>query len=75
MFGNRNSSFFSPQLRWCNHTLLSIHFQRDLIAVQEEQIHKFKDSLVMGVGEDRLGSNSELVTLCADVVQRKKTSC
>ena len=43
--------------------------------VQEEQIHKFKDSLVMGVGEDRLGSSAELVALCADAVQRKKTSC
>ena len=29
----------------------------------------------MGVGEDRLGSSAELVTLCADAMQRKKTSC
>ena len=29
----------------------------------------------MGVGEDQLGSSSELVTLCADALQRKKTSC
>ena len=43
--------------------------------VQEEQIHKFKDSLVTGVGKDRLGSNAKLVALCADAVQRKKTSC
>ena len=66
-------SFYSSE--WCNHTLFSFHFQRDLIAVQEKQIHKFKDSLVMGVGEDPLGSSAELVTLCVDAVQRKKTSC
>ena len=54
---------------------MAFHFQRDLIAVQEEQIHKFKDTLVTGVGEDQLGSSSELVTLCVDAVQRKKTSC
>ena len=53
---------------------MSFHFQRDLIPVEEEQIHKFKDSLVTGVGEDRLGSSLELVTLCIDAVQRKKTS-
>ena len=61
--------------QYCNHTLLSFHFQCDLIVVQEEQIHKFKDNLVTGVGEDRLGSSAELVTLCADAVRRKKTSC
>ena len=43
--------------------------------VQDEQIHKFKDSLVTGVGKDRLGSSLELVILCADAMQRKKTSC
>ena len=67
--------FYSYSSEWCNHTLFSFHFQHDLIAVQEEQIHKFNDSLVMGVGEDRLGSSAKLVTLYADAVQRKKTSC
>ena len=67
--------FFSPQHSSSNHTVLAFHFQRDLIAVQEEQIHKFKDTLVTGVGEDQLGNSSELVALCADAVQRKKTSC
>ena len=66
---------FSLQCWSCNHTVLAFNFQRDLIAVQEEQIHKFKDTLVTGVGEDRLGNSSELVTLCADAVQRKKISC
>ena len=69
------SGFSSSHRSWSNHTVLEFHFQRDLIAVQEEQIHKFKDTLVMGVGEDRLGSSFELVALCADAVQRKKTSC
>ena len=55
--------FFSPQRSSSNHTVLAFHFQRDLIAVQEEQIHKFKDTLVTGVGEDRPGSSSKLVAL------------
>ena len=67
--------FFSPQCSSSNHTVLAFQFQRDLIAVQEEQIHKFKDTLVTDVGEDQLGSSSELVALCAEAVQRKKTSC
>ena len=29
----------------------------------------------MGVGVDRLSNSTELVTLCADAVQRKKISC
>ena len=29
----------------------------------------------MGVGDDHLGNSVELVTLCADAVQRKKTLC
>ena len=69
------SGFSSSQRSSSNHTVLAFHFQHDLIAVQEEQIHKFKDTLVTGVGEDRLGNSSELVGLCADAVQRKKTSC
>ena len=43
--------------------------------VQEEQIHKFKDNLVKVVGEDHFGSSTELVILCADTMQRKKTLC
>ena len=69
------SGFFSSQCLSSNHTILAFHFQHDLIVVQEEQIHKFKDTLITGVGEDRLGSSSELVALCAEAMQRKKTSC
>ena len=48
--------------------------QRDLIAVQEEEIRKYKDSLVTGLAKNREGNPAELVRLCTEAVRAKKSS-
>lgn len=52
-----------------------VYCQRELMAVQEEQIRIYRDSLVTGVGDDRTGNPADLVRLCNEAVAKKKTSC
>ena len=64
---------------FCNtmdfNSLMIVYCQRELIAVQEEQIRIYRDSLVTGVGDDRIGNPADLVRLCNEAVAKKKTSC
>jgi hypothetical protein len=66
-------------LLFCNtvnfNGLMVVYYQRELIAVQEEQIRIYRDSLVTGVGDDRIGNPADLVRLCNEAVAKKKTSC
>ncbi len=66
-------------LLFCNSVnfngLMVVYYQRELIAVQEEQIRIYRDSLVTGVGDDRIGNPADLVRLCNEAVAKKKTSC
>ena len=65
-------------LLFCNtvnfNGLMVVYYQRELIAVQEEQIRIYRDSLVTGVGDDRIGNPADLVR-CNEAVAKKKTSC
>ena len=49
-------------------------FKREISAAQEDAIRWYKDSLVTGTGEDKLGSATELQALATKAVEAKKTS-
>ena len=68
--------YFS-KLLCCKRTLLNyllMSFQREISATQEEEIRGYKDTLITGCGEDRVGSPSELLAVASKAVELKKTS-